>query len=97
MSLAPYYTGDNVPLKFTVSGKGGGINPLAAKVIILTPNAPTEETNATIDGNTVSYTVPTSVTDKSGRYKAYFVLTLPSGIRTHKIEFKVKTNAEGNR
>ena len=96
---APYYTGDGVPLKFTVSDKDGAVNPSACEVAILTPNnALIDETPAAIDGNTVSYNVPASVTDTDGLYKAYFILTLPSGLeRTHKIEFTVIANPEENR
>lgn len=96
---APYYTGDGVPLKFTVSDKDGAVNPTSCKVIILTPhNALTDETDAAVDGNEVSYNVPASVTDVDGLYKSYFILTLPSGAeRTHKIEFKIVVNPEKNR
>lgn len=95
----PYYTGDGVPLKFTVTDRDGAVNPTGCTVVILTPhNSLTDEIDSALDGNTVSYNVPASVTDTDGLYKAYFVLTLPSGAeRTHKIEFTVIVNPEENR
>ena len=96
---APYYTGDDVPLKFTVSDREGAVNPTGCKVIILTPhNSLTDETDVAVDGNEVSYNVPGSINDSDGVYKAYFILTLPSGFeRTHKMEFKIIVNPEENR
>lgn len=96
---APYYTGDGVPLKFTVSDRDGAVNPSSCKVIILTPhNSLTDEVDAAIDGNEVSYNVPGNVTNAQGTYKTYFILTLPSGAeRTHKREFTVIVNPEENR
>lgn len=94
MSIAPYYTGDVVPLKFTISDATGAITPLAVEVTIQRPNhVLTESIVADIDSNQVSYDVPISTTTQDGIYKAYFVITLPGGlIRTHKIEFKVIRN-----
>ena len=90
-----YYTGDSVPLKFTVTDSGGAVTPSAAKVGILKPSkVETAEVNATIATNTISYTVPASVTDEQGLYKAYFRLTLTYGERTHKVEFSVIANPE---
>ena len=96
---APYYTGDDVPLKFTVSDADGAVNPSSCVVYILKPtNNYITGTGVAIDGNAISYNVPGSITDIRGLYKAYFVLTLPSGLeRTHKIEFTVVTNPEENR
>ena len=97
--MTPYYTGDGVPLKFKVTDIDGAVNPSSCAVVILKPhNSITDEVPAAVDGNVVSYNVPASVTDEQGLYKAYFVLTLPSGLeRTHKIEFTVITNPEENR
>lgn len=94
MSPAPYYTGDNIPLKFTVSDKDGAVNPSAAEVWLLTPctREHTKLGDATVDGNEVSYTVGTDKTCGAGIYKFYFVLTLPFGARTHKIEREVIHN-----
>ena len=95
---APYYTGDTVPLKFTISDAEGGIAPSAVKVTILTPgNILTDEVDATIDGNAVSYNVPNSVNDMRGLYKAYFICTLSYGERTHKIEYTIINNPEEER
>lgn len=90
----PYFTGDGVPLKFTISDATGGITPSAVSVTILKPNnSVTDSVPAGIDENQVSYDVPGSVTDIDGRYRAYFVNTLPSGVeRTHMIEFEVIRN-----
>ena len=90
----PYYTGDTVPLRFTVTDANGAVNPSSCVVVILKPNRTvTSETDAVIDGNEVSYNVLASVTNVSGVYKAFFVLTLAYGERTHKIEFNVTKNA----
>ncbi len=92
-----YYTGDSVPLRFTVTDSAGAVTPSAATVAILKPhNTLTDEVNATIATNIITYTVPGSVTNESGHYKAYFVLTLSYGERTHKVEFDVKPNPEVN-
>ena len=90
----PYYTGDNVPLKFKVTDGLGDVIPTATKVVIYRPRhrALTEEADATIDGNTVSYLVPTTVTTGSGEYHAFFILNLPMGIRTYQMNFTVKDN-----
>ena len=90
-----YYTGDVVPLKFTISDAEGAVNPSAVNVIILKPGNEVTEATAAIDGNEVSYTVPPSVTQKDGHYKAYFVCTLTAGERTHKIEFDITRNPGG--
>ena len=95
---APYYTGDSVPLKFTVTDADGAVNPASCVVHILKPdNTYIDNTAAAVDGNEVSYNVPASVTGMRGVYKAYFVLTLSYGERTHKIEFSVIMNPEENR
>ena len=95
----PYYTGDGVPLKFTVADRDGAVNITSCKVVILKPhNEVTDETDAAVDGNTVSYNVPGSVNNCNGLYKAYFVNILPNGAeRTHKIEYTVLSNPEENR
>ncbi len=95
----PYYTGDGVPLKFTVSDADGDVTPTSCVVHILKPtNEYIDNTEAAVDGNKVSYNVPGSVTATRGLYKAYFVLTLPSELeRTHKIEFNVIANPEVKR
>ena len=91
--MGTYYTGDSIPLSFTVTDKDGAVTPSAAKIAILKPNnIPIAEVDATISTNTVSYTVPGSVTLMVGLYKAFFVLTLSYGERTHKIEFTVEAN-----
>lgn len=93
--MSAYYTGDAVPLKFTISDADGGVTPSAAKVTILKPgNQLTDEVGATIDSNEVSYTAPGSVNDMRGLYKAYFVCTLSYGERTHKMEYTIIVNPE---
>ena len=95
---APYYTGDGVPLKFTVSDADGALNPTSCAVAVLKPDNEVVESTAAVEGDEISYNVPGSVTDKRGLYKVYFVLTLPSSLeRTHKIEFDVTGNPEENR
>ena len=90
----PFYTGDNVPLKFTITDATGPLTPTVVTVEILKPdNQKTSPIEAGIDDNQVSYDVPTSITDVDGKYKAYFVITLPGGlIRTHKIEFDITSS-----
>ncbi len=88
-----YYTGDNVPLKFTCAESGSAVTPTAADVTIYKPDgAAVAETAATINSDEVSYTVPTSVTTVDGEYKAYFALTLSSLKRTHMMTFRVVSN-----
>lgn len=95
---APYYEGDGVPLKFTVSDADGAVNPVSCDVYILKPHNTVVEAEPAIDGNKVSYNVPGTTTDTGGHYKVYFIMTLPSGLeRTHKIEFDVRVNPEENR
>ena len=85
----PYYTGDTVPLKFAVMGA----TPSGVKVVIQKPDGSgTSEVDGAVDGNTVSYNVPGSVTTQAGKYKAFFVCTLSYGERTHVMEFSVINN-----
>lgn len=94
----PYYSGDTVPLKFTITDDQGAVNPSAVVVEILKPhNTLITGTNAGIDGNVVTCNVPAPVNDEQGHYKAYFVCTLSYGERTHKIEYDVIKNPEENR
>ena len=96
--VTAYYTGDTVPLSFSVTDANGAVNPSAATVEILKPtNTYTASDNATVVGNIVSYNVPASVTDEEGKYKAYFICTISYGERTHKIMFDVIKNPEMNR
>ena len=94
MSEVPFYTGDNIPLKFTISDKDGVVNPSVAVVWCIKPSSRdySELGNATIDGNEVSYTVGTGCTGEVGIYKFYFIMTIPAGQRTHKIEKEVIHN-----
>ena len=93
---APYYTGDRVPLKFTISDADGDVNPTACVVTILKPNNGTAKCTAAIGGNMVSCNVSGSVNSERGTYRVYFVNTLPSGgERTHKIEYEIIDNPEG--
>ena len=90
-----YYIGDNVPLKFKITDAEGDIEPSVVKVIIAKPSnrgIPTSPANADIDGNTVSYKVPTSVTTDDGEYHAFFVCTISAGIRTYQMNFYVYSN-----
>lgn len=91
---APYYTGDNVPLVFTVTDDDGAVVPTAVDLQISKPDGTVPDIeDAVIDGNEVSYTVTTGTTDMAGGYKAFFVLTLPNGnIRTHQVSFSVVAN-----
>lgn len=91
-----YYTGDSVPLGFTITDKDGPVTPSAAVVSILKPHGTIiPEVDATITTNTVTYVVPGTITDEEGGYKAYFVMTLSYGERSHKIEFVIQANPGG--
>lgn len=94
MAQTEYYTGDTIPLKFTITDADGAVNPSQVKVTIQKPDKSHEdEEDATILGNEVSYIIPISVTDISGVYIAYFVCTLPgSQIRTHMMQASVVDN-----
>lgn len=98
MTPSPYYTGDTVPLKFTVSDDNGPVTPQSCVVHILKPdNEYKDDTEAIINENEVSYNVPGDVNDIGGLYKAYFVCLMSYGERTHKIEYTVIHNPEVNR
>jgi len=94
MAHIPYYTGDTIPLKFTITDANGAVNPSLVMVTVYKPDkSHEEETAAEISGNEVSYNIPSSVTDISGVYVAYFVCTLPgSQIRTHMVQATVVDN-----
>ena len=93
-----YYTGDTIPLKFTITDATGAVNPSAVAVEILKPhNTLITGATAGIDGNVVTYNVPASVTNEHGNYKAYFICTLSFGERTHKMEFTIILNPEENK
>ena len=83
-----------MPLKFKVTDALGDVNPTAAEVVIYQPRhrALTNSVDAAIDGNTVSYLVPTTVTMGAGEYHAFFVLELPMGVRTYQMNFTVQDN-----
>ena len=90
----PYFTGDNVPLKFEITDAEGGVNPSTVSVVICYPRNSklTEPADADIDGNTVTYTVPLSATTMPGEYHAFFVCTIPAGVRTYQMNFAVLDN-----
>lgn len=94
MAKAPYYTGDNVRLGFTITDADGAVNPSVAQVKIVKPDdSVTDIVEATIKGSEVSYIVPIDVTDLAGVYIAYFELTLPGTlIRTHRMSFSITQN-----
>ena len=90
---APYYTGDEVPLEFNVFYKEVAEPVTSAKVTIRNGhNTMFEEDDAIVDGNTVSYVVPGSVTSRGGEYAAWFVCTFPYGERTHEMIFNILPN-----
>ncbi len=97
-SSSPYYTGDSVPVRLTLTDADGAVNPSSCSVVVLKPdNTETTSANATINANVVTYTIPGTVTTIRGHYKAYFVNTLSYGERTYKVEFDVVSNPEINR
>ena len=86
-----YYTGDNIPLEFTIWQSSTPKTPSAATVVILKPDrSSTNSANATIVTNTVSYSVPTSVTTLEGIYTATFTLTIDGNTRSKKMRFTVE-------
>lgn len=93
--LSPYFTGDNIPLSFRITDKDGDVEPEEAELYILCPVCELwqDPNGADIDGNEVTYIVPKERTGLAGKYKFYFVLTLPTyGIRTAKLEREVFHN-----
>jgi len=91
--MSKYYTGDTVPLGFTITDDLGGVEPSDVKVVILNPlHESTNPVDATIDVNEVSYFVPGTVTILSGLYSAFFICTLTYGERTHRIDFRIEDN-----
>lgn len=94
MAKAPHYTGDNVKLTFTVFDARAELEPTSGTAQIQKPDETIlDPETATIEGNKVTYIVPTTVTDSAGSYSCYFELTLPGNyIRTHKIAFNILEN-----
>ncbi len=91
MALAPYYTGDNVHLKFTITDESGDTYPTSAAISIIKPNnLVAGPYNVRVEGNEVSYAMLSTDTDLEGSYSAYFrVILLGDLARTHKIDFTV--------
>ena len=91
MALAPYYTGDNVPLGFAITDVGGDTYPTSADVSIIKPNnLVVGPYDARVEGNVVSYAMLSTDTDIAGSYSAYFRVILPGDLaRTHKVDFTV--------
>ncbi len=91
MALAPYYTGDNVPLKFVVTDASGDTYPTSAAISIIKPNnLVVGPYNVRVEGNEVSYAMLNADTDLEGSYSAYFRVILPGNLaRTHKVDFTV--------
>jgi len=88
----PYFTGDNVPIKFNASYESSE-GPTSAKVTIRNPhNLCSEEADATVDGQIVAYVVPQSFTTERGEYAAWFVCTFSYGDRTYEAFFAVEPN-----
>ena len=91
MTIAPYYTGDNVPLRFKITDTAGDVNPTSAEVYIRVPNNQVVGPyTAQVEGNEVSYALLDTDTGLAGNYSVYFTITLPGGLkRTHKVECSV--------
>jgi len=89
---APYFAGDTVPLKFTISDSEGGVTPSSVNVCLFKPDRSCVMDTATIDGSEVSYNVTS--TGVAGHYRCYFICSLSYGERTHKIEFSITKNPE---
>lgn len=95
---APYYTGNNVPLKFKIEDAQGAVEPTSVKVRIACNNSiiTLQEADADVESTTpftVSYIVPTNLTTLEGDYEAFFDCDIPGvGIRTHVKTFKVVHN-----
>ncbi len=93
VSIAPYYVGDNVTLKFIINDDNGPVVPVTANVMIVKPDAKIiSPVGINIDENVITYYVPTTVTDIDGLYKAFFVITFSDAlIRTHRIDFGIRS------
>jgi len=98
MALSPYYTGDNVPLKFKCYDGDSPDTPTAAEVSAWRRKpdvAVLSDATGAISDNEVSFTVPANATERDGQYTAFFVLTMSNGyIRTHAIDFEVIKNPQ---
>ena len=94
-----YYTGDSVPLAFTITDKDGGVEPNSVQVDMLKPGNQFIEDCSTpvIESNKVSCVISGDLTNVGGLYKVYFVCALSYGERTHKMEFRVTVNPERER
>jgi len=90
---SPYYTGDAVPLEFNVFYKEEAEPVTSATVTIRNGhNLMYDEDDAIVDGNTVTYTVPSSVTEIPGEYAAWFICVFSYGERTHEMIFNILPN-----
>lgn len=93
MALSPYYTGDEVPLKFKCYDGGTPENPTKAEVRVVRQNpyaVVLEGEKVEINSNEVSFTVPKTATTIDSDYVAFFRLTMSKGHeRTHAIDFTV--------
>ena len=84
----PYYTGDNILIKFTVTDSSGGVNPTGAVVWLYHPETTVYEElgSADIDDNVVSYLVASEKTSHGGQNTFYIILQLPVyGERTYRV------------
>jgi hypothetical protein len=90
-----YYTGDTVPVKFTLTDANGPVTPSAVTIQVLRPDSGVVGVSEVfIDDNLVTCYIPGGVTIIAGVYKAYFACMLSYGERTHKVEFLIKANPE---
>lgn len=88
---APYYVGDDIPLRFAVLEDGKPIFPTAVTVAVFNPiGGLVEEGVATVQRNEVNYVIPSHVTSESGEFTVVFKVRLFNlGIRTHTMKVEV--------
>jgi len=89
----PYYQGDIVPIEFQTKYGGTGITATYAYVNIKDPhNKITEMDDANIDTSTITFNVPSTMTETVGHYEVEFRLGMPYGERTHFRYYDIRPN-----
>lgn len=90
---APIYTGDNAPLKFECWEGDTPKTPSSVAVIVYNKSmVVTASGSGGIDGNEVSFTVPTTGTTTPGEHHVFFICTIGGLERTHMMIFDVLPN-----
>lgn len=85
----PYFEGDEVPLKFKAKGKN--VELLSARVSVFSDKGEVlHDAPCQIEGDVVSFTIPSSATELASDYRADFTVYFsPDITRTHIIRFHI--------